>query len=149
MLKKTFSDANLMIALWSIPHPVPEGCAIGEVDCGVATGDEVCNYSCDLIERDVIDTKSPDEVFNVGDMFLMRFGGKEGLELPFSVMDLANVATHFEVGDVLTHDRNLSWAVMNLLDRTGSCVTCIDDTAVILDRDELAFVVKDRPVFLI
>ena len=37
---------------------------------------------------------------------------------------------------------------MNLLDRNGSCNTCIDDTAVILDRDELAFVIKDRPVFL-
>ena len=37
---------------------------------------------------------------------------------------------------------------MNLLDRNGSCCTCIDDTAVVLDRDELAFVVKDRPVFL-
>jgi hypothetical protein len=37
---------------------------------------------------------------------------------------------------------------MNLLDRNGSCVTCINDTAVILDRDKLAFVVNDRPVFL-
>jgi hypothetical protein len=141
------SDTNLMIALWSIPHPVPEGRAKGKVDCGVATGDDVCNYLCDLIERDVIDTKSPDEVFDVGDMFLMRFRGKEGLELPFAIMDLANVAKPFEGRDALTHDRNLPWAVMNLLDRYGSCVTCIHDTAVILDRDELAFVVKDRPVF--
>jgi hypothetical protein len=137
-----------MIALWSIPHPVPEDRAKGEVDCGVATGDDVCNYSCDLIERDVIDTKLPDKVFDVGDMFLMRFWGKEGLELPFVVMDLVNVVKHFEGGDARMHDRNLPWAIMNLLDRNGSCVTCIDDTAVILDRDELAFVIKDRPVFL-
>ena len=81
-------------------------------------------------------------------MFLVRFWGKEGLELPFTVMDLANVAKRFEGRDSLTHDRNLPWAVMNLLDRNGSCVTCINDTAVILDRDKLAFVVKDRPVFL-
>ena len=137
-----------MIALWSIPHPVPEGRAKGKVDCGVATGDDVCNYSCDLIERDVIDAKSPDDVCDVGDMFLMRFRGEEGLELPLTIMDLANVAKRFEGGDAFVHDRNLPWAVMNLLDRNGSCGTCIDDTAVVLDREELAFVIKDRPVFL-
>ncbi len=78
----------------------------------------------------------------------MRFRGKEGLELPFAIMDLANVAKRFEGGDALTHDSNLPWAVLNLLDRNGSCVTCINDTAVILDRDKSAFVVKDRPVLL-
>jgi hypothetical protein len=118
------------------------------VDCGVAAGDDVRNYLCDLIERDVIDANSPDEVFDVGDMFLMRFQGKEGLELPFAIMDLANVAKRFEGGDAFVHGRNLPWAVMNLLDCNGSCFTCINDTAVVLGRDELAFVVKDRPVFL-
>jgi hypothetical protein len=62
-----------MIALGCIPHPVPEGRAKGKVDCRVATGDDICNYSCNLIERDVIDAKSPDKVRNIGDMFLMRF----------------------------------------------------------------------------
>ena len=118
------------------------------MDCGVATGDDICDYSCDLIERDVIDAKSPDEVFDVGDMFLMRFWGRENLELPLAIMDLVNVAKCFEGGDAFAHDRILLWAIMNLLDRNGSCCTCIDDTAVVLDRDELAFVVKDRPVFL-
>ena len=145
---RALSDANLMIALRSIPHPVPEGRAEGEVDCGIAMEDDIRNYSCDLIERDVIYAKSPDEVFNVGDMFLMRFRGKESLELPLAVVDLANVAECFECGNAFAHDRNLPWPVMNLLDRNGSCCTCIDDTAVVLDRDELAFVVKDRPVFL-
>jgi len=137
-----------MIALWSVPHPVPEGRAEGEVDCGVATGDDICDYLCDLIERDVIDAKSPDEVFDVGDMFLMRFRGRESLELPLAVMDLVNVAKCFKGGDAFAHDRNLPWAIMNLLDRNGSCCTCIDDTAVAFDRNESAFVVKDRPVFL-
>ncbi len=145
---RALRDANLMIALRSIPHPVPEGRAEGEVDCGIAMEDDIRNYSCDLIERDVIYAKSPDEVFNVGDMFLMRFRGKESLELPFAVVDLANVAERFQCGDAFAHDRNLPWPVMNLLDRNGSCCTSIDDTAVVLDRDELAFVVKDRPVFL-
>ena len=81
-------------------------------------------------------------------MFLMRFRGKESLELPLAVVDLANVAECFECGNAFAHDRNLPWPVMNLLDRNGSCCTCIDYTAVVLDRDELAFVVKDRPVFL-
>ena len=70
---RALGDANLMIALWGIPHPVPEGHAEGKVDCGIATGDDICNYSCDLIERDVIYAESPDEVVDVGDMFLMRF----------------------------------------------------------------------------
>jgi hypothetical protein len=38
---RTLSNANLMIVLWCVPHPVPEGRAEGEVDCGVATGDDV------------------------------------------------------------------------------------------------------------
>jgi hypothetical protein len=101
-----------------------------------------------LIERDVIYAKSPDEVVNVGDMFLMRFRGKESFELPLAVMDLANMAEGFEGGDAFAHDWNLTWSVMNLLDRNGSCCTCVDDAAVVLDRDELAFVVKDRPVLL-
>ena len=101
-----------------------------------------------MIKRDVIYAKSPDEVINVGDMFLMRFRGKESFELPLAVMDLANMTELFEGGDALAHDRNLTWSVMNFLDRNGSCCTRVDDTAVVLDRDELAFVVKDRPVFL-
>ena len=91
---------------------------------------------CDLIERDVIYAKSPDEVINVGDMFLMRFWGKKSFELPLAVMDLANMAELFEGGDAFAHDGNLTWSVMNLLDRDGSCCTCVNDTAVVLDRDE-------------
>ncbi len=147
-LLRALSDANLMIALGIIPHPVPEGHAKGKVDCGITTRDDICNYSCDLIERDVIYAISPDEVIDVGDVFLMRFRDKESLELPLAVVDLANVAERFKCGDAFAHDRNLPWPVMNLLDRNGSCCTCIDDTAVVLDRDELAFVLKDRPVFL-
>ncbi len=138
---RTLSNAKLMIALWCVPHSVPEGRAEGEVDCGVATGDDVCVYSCDLIERDVIDAKSPDEVINIGDMFLMGFWGKESLELPLAVMDLANVTKHFKGSDAFAHDWNLPWTIMYLLDRDGSCCTRINDTAVVLDRDELAFVV--------
>jgi hypothetical protein len=145
---RTLSHVNLMIALWCVPHPVPEGHAEGKVDCGVATGDDVCVYSCDLIERDVIDAKSPYKVINIGDMFLMRFWGKESLELPLAVMDLVNVTKHFKGGDAFAHDWNFPWTIMYLLDRNGSCCTRINDTAVVLDRDELAFVVKDRPVFL-
>jgi hypothetical protein len=143
---RTLSNPNLMIALWSVPHPVPEGRAKGEVDCGVAAGGDVCNHSCHLIEMDVVDAKSPDEVLDICDMFLMRFWGKDSLELPFAVMDLANVTKLFKGGDAFAHDGNLPWTVMNLLDCNGC--TRIDDTAVVFDWDELAFVVKDRPVFL-
>ncbi len=145
---RTLSDANLMIALWCIPHPVPEGRTKGEVDCGVTTGDDVCVYWCDLIERDVIDAKSPDKVINIGDMFLMGFRGKESLELPLTVMDLANVTKRFKGGNAFAHDWNLPLTIMYLLEGDGSCCTRINDTAVVLDRDKLAFVVKDRPVFL-
>jgi hypothetical protein len=137
-----------MIALLCVPHPVPEGRAEGEVDCGVAMGDDVCMYTCDLIKRDVIDAKSPDEVLNIGDMFLMGFRGEESLELPLAIMDLANVTKLFKGGDAFAHDWDLPWTIMYLLDRDGFCCARINDTAVVLDRDKLAFVVKDRPVFL-
>ncbi len=54
----------------------------------------------------------------------------------------------FKGGDAFAHDRNLPWTIMYLLDPNGYCCTRINDTAVVLDKDELAFVVKDRPVFL-
>ncbi len=111
-------------------------------------GDWICNNPCDLIERDEVDAKSLDKIPDVGDSFLMRFWGKEGLELPLAFVDLTNLTKLFKGGDAFAHDRNLPWTVMNLLDRDGSGIAGIDDAAVVLDRDKLAFIVKDRPVFL-
>ncbi len=79
-------------------------------------------YSCDLIERDVIDAKSPDKVINIGDMFLMGFWGKESLELPLAVMDLANVTKRFKGGNAFAHDWNLPWTIMYLLTTMGLAV---------------------------
>ncbi len=120
----------------------------GEVNSRVATVDWICNNPCDLIERDEVDAKSPDEIPDVGDVFLMRFWSKEGLELPLAFMDLMNMTKLFKGGNAFAHDRNLPQTVMNLLDRDGSGVAGINDAAVVLDRDKLAFILKGRPVFL-
>jgi hypothetical protein len=138
----------MMVALGCIPHPVPEGHAKGEVDGGVTTADWICDNPCDLIERDEIDAKSPDKIPNVSDVFLMRFWGKEGLELPLPFMDLMNMTELFKGGNAFAHDRNLPRTIMNLLDCDGSGVVSINNAAVVLDRDKLAFIVEDRPVFL-
>jgi hypothetical protein len=63
-------------------------------------------------------------------------------------MDLANVTKLFKGGNAFAHDWNFPWTIMNFLDCNGFGITCINDTAVVLDRDKLTLVVKDRPVFL-
>ncbi len=145
---RALSNRNLMVALGCNPHPVPEGRTKEKVDGGVTTGDWICNNPCDLIERDEFDVKSPDEIPNVGDVFLMRFWGKQDLELLLAFMNLMNMINLFKGGNAFAHDRNLPWTVMNLLGHNGSGVAGINDAAVVLDRDKLAFIVKDRPVFL-
>ncbi len=113
------------------------------MDGEVTTGYWICNNPCDLIERDEVDAKSPDEIPDVGDVLLIRFWGKEGLELPLAFMDLMNLTKLFKGGNAFAHDRNLPRTVMNLLDRDGSGVASINNAAVVLDRNELAFIVKD------
>jgi hypothetical protein len=68
--------------------------------------------------------------------------------LPLAFIDLTNMTKLFKGGNAFAHDRNLSRTVMNLLDCNGSGVTGINNAAVVLDRDELTFIVEDRPVFL-
>lgn len=63
-------------------------------------------------------------------------------------MDLADVAELFQFGDTFTHDRKLARAVVNFLDGDGSSSASINDAFVILDGNEQAFVIKDRPILL-
>jgi hypothetical protein len=46
------------------------------------------------------------------------------------------------------HDWYLTGAVVNLLDSNGLCGACVDDARVVLNRDELTFVIKHAPVLL-
>ena len=54
----------------------------------------------------------------------------------------------FQRRDMLSHNRYFAGAVINILDAYRAGAACIDRTLVVLDRDELAFVIEHRPVFL-
>ncbi len=61
----------------------------------------------------------PNEFADVRDSFLMGLRHKEGFELPFSTVDLPDVAKLFECGDTFDHNGDLAWAVMDFLDSDG------------------------------
>ncbi len=55
----------------------------------------------------------------------LRF--KEGFELPFSTVDLLDVAKLFERSDAFDHNGDFTWAVMDFLDSNGFCHAHVDD----------------------
>ena len=50
--------------------------------------------------------------------------------------------------DTLAHNWYLAWAIVDLLDADGMGVASVDDTLVVLDGNELSFVVKNGPIAL-
>ena len=50
------------------------------------------DHSGDHIQRDIIHTKSPDKILDVGNMFLMWLGGKKGFKKPTAIVDLTDLA---------------------------------------------------------
>ena len=118
------------------------------MDSRIATRDWIRNDACDLVKRDEINTESPNEVLDVGDVLLMRFWCEQGFEEPGSIMDLANVAELFEFSNAITHDGDFTRAVVDLPDGDWSGIASINDTLVIFDGDEQALIVEHRPILL-
>jgi hypothetical protein len=118
------------------------------VDGGVATWNRVCNWSGGLIERDIVHTKTPDEIFYISDAPLVRLGGKEGFEHPLATMYLLDMAQFFQRGDASPHDWYFSGAVVNFLDADWPCAACIDQAFVVLYGDDLSLVIKNGPILL-
>jgi hypothetical protein len=81
-------------------------------------------------------------------MLLMWFGSKKSLKEPMSIMDLPYVAYFCQCSNGILHDGCLLWPVDDFLDGNRLCVRGNNDTFVVLDGDENAFVVEDRPIFL-
>jgi hypothetical protein len=63
-------------------------------------------------------------------------------------MDLLYVAYFCQGSNGILHDGCLLWPVDDFLDGNRLCIPGINDTFVVLDGDENAFVVEDRPIFL-
>lgn len=98
-----------------------------------------------LVERDVIYAKTPDEVIDVGNVFLMGLWSEKGFTEVRAVKDWPDLAEFEELRDSLTHDGLFTGTVVNLLhiDR-GS--TRFDDELVITDGYEEAFFRKNSPI---
>ena len=62
-----------------------EECSVSKSkhDCIVTARDWITRWSGDSVETDVVDTKSPDEVIDVGAVFLMGFRGESNPEAPW------------------------------------------------------------------
>ncbi len=63
-------------------------------------------------------------------------------------MDLLYVAYFCQGINNITHDECLLWPVDDFLDGNRLCIPKINDTFVVFDGDENAFVIEDRPIFL-
>jgi hypothetical protein len=81
-------------------------------------------------------------------VLLMWFRSKKSPEEPMSIMDLPYVAHFCQGNNGILHDGCLLWPVDDFLDSNRLCVPGINETFVVLDGDEYAFVVEDRPIFL-
>jgi hypothetical protein len=78
----------------------------------------------------------------------MWFRSKKSLEEPMPIMDLPYMAYFCQGSNGILHDGCLLWPIDDFLDGNRLCVPGINDTFVVLDGDENAFVVEDRPIFL-
>ncbi len=81
-------------------------------------------------------------------MFLVGLRRKEGLEQPFNAVDLPDVTQFFERSDALAHDWSFAWTIVDFLDGNGMCGASINRTGVVTNRDELALIIKHRPILL-
>jgi hypothetical protein len=81
-------------------------------------------------------------------MLLVRLGGKECLEKPFTIMDLLDVTHFFERSNASTHYRNFTWSIMDLLDSDRTGGASINRAGVVTNREELALIVEHRPILL-
>jgi len=101
-----------------------------------------------LIQRDIINTKAPHEIKDIADVFLMRFGSEEGFEQPLAIVDLMDMAKFCERRNTLAHNWYLVRAIVDLLLADGMGGASVDDALVVLDGNELSFVVKNGPIAL-
>ncbi len=81
-------------------------------------------------------------------MLLLWFGSKRSPEEPMSIMDLPYVAYFCQGSNGIPHDGCLLWPIDDFLDGNRLCIPSINDTFVVLDGDEDAFVVEDGTIFL-
>ncbi len=63
-------------------------------------------------------------------------------------MDLPYVAYFHQGSNGIPHDGCFLWPIDDFLDGNRLCIPGINDTFVVLDRDENAFVVEHGPIFL-
>ncbi len=68
--------------------------------------------------------------------------------MPFAVVHLMDVANLFQCRNALVHNRSFVRAVVDFFYADRARTASVNDALVILDGNELSFIVKNRPVFL-
>jgi len=114
----------------------------------IATGDGVGNGTSDLIQRNIIDAKTPYKIVNILDVLLVGLWSEQCVEHPLSPVDLTDVAQLFVQRDTFTHNRNLPRTVIDTLHTDRSCRASVNGTFIVLDGEELSLIIENRPVFL-
>jgi hypothetical protein len=102
----------------------------------------------DLIQRNIIHTKPPDEILDIANVFLVGLRGKERLEQPLAIVYLTNLANLLKGGSTLTHDRKFPWAVKNLLYGNGGGIASVNDALVIANGREDSTFIEHTPILL-
>ena len=120
-------DSNLMEASFAVEtNEVQSAVGVTEVVEGIiAVGNGVFEWAGNGIERAVVDTKMPDEVSNVMDVFLVGFGGKNDFGTP-GASARVNPSLVEEVINVGLHDWFFVDAIVGLAACNGLGCTGIN-----------------------
>ena len=116
---------------------------------GVITArNRVCDQTGDLVEGDEVYAKTPNEIFDQTDIFLVRLGVEKSFEAPTIIGGLLNLIIGFEGVDTLLHHDRFAFAVGKILNRDWSGRTCVDDAFIVADRNFNFFLTENTPIFL-
>ena len=115
----------------------------------IATWNRENPNSGHLIELDVTHTKTPLEVFDVMNRFLMWLGSKERLGHPPSAINYIGTFHVHQGANVFFHDDIFTLTVVDLAASDGRSVVRVDLTLVPYYRKFDSFWVEDKPKVLI
>ena len=127
------------------PHKSTRSTAKFTMDSCITSRDRIGNHTCDHIKWDIINAKAPDKILNVADMFLMRFRSKQGFKQPCTIMNLSYMTNLCQLGNALSHNRNLVITIQDFLHCNRASWTSVYNTFVVLYRHCIPLAIKYWP----
>ena len=86
----SFCDLNLVITGRRTQKPIPTRATEGNTHCIITVRNRVYNDSCDRIEGNIINVKSPEKVISITNVFLLWLRHQQAFREPFAIGYLTN-----------------------------------------------------------